>query len=114
MSREVAMDVLAHLAEDPSDTRSAAYAEPAPLRSSEAAEPSRTAREVEVLSHVAVGMSNREIARELHLSLSTVKTHLEHAFTKLEVSDRTQAAWRAAEWNLLPEQITANRSIELT
>ncbi len=114
MNRELAMDVLADLAEDTSETRSAPYAEPAPLRSSEAKEPSLTPREVEVLSHVAVGMSNREIARELHLSLSTVKTHLEHAFSKLEVSDRTQAAWRAAEWNLLPEQITANRSIDLT
>ena len=113
MNRELAMQALANLAENASERRSAPYAEPAPPRSSEAKEPSLTPREVEVLSHIAVGMSNREIARELHLSLSTVKTHLEHAFSKLEVSDRTQAALRAAEWNLLPEQITANRSMEL-
>src|SRR3712207_5360509 len=69
-----------------------------------------TPREVEVLSHVAVGKSNREIARELHLSLSTVKTHLEHIFSKLEVNDRAQAAFRAAELNLLPEQTVENRS----
>jgi DNA-binding NarL/FixJ family response regulator len=113
MNRELAMNVLANLAEDASETRSAPYAEPAPLGSSEAKEPSLTPREVDVLSHVAVGKSNRKIARELHLSLSTVKTHLEHIFSKLEVNDRAQAVFRAAELNLLPEQTVENRSIEL-
>ncbi len=112
VNRELAMQVLTNLAEDASERRTAPYAESAPLRTSEARESLLTPREVEVLSRIAEGKSNREIARELHLSLSTVKTHLEHIFSKLKVNDRTQAAFRAAELNLLPEQILANRSIE--
>jgi DNA-binding NarL/FixJ family response regulator len=110
INRELAMQVLANLTEDASERRAASNA--ASLRSSKATASPLTPREVEVLSHIAVGKSNREIARELHLSLSTVKTHLEHAFSKLEVGDRTQAALRAAELNLLPELIIANQSID--
>ncbi len=112
VNRELAMQALANLTEHASDRRAAPYAAP-PGPSKPTASP-LTPREVEVLSHIALGKSNREIARELHLSISTVKTHLERIFSKLEVSDRTQAALRAAELNLLPEQITANRSIDLT
>jgi DNA-binding NarL/FixJ family response regulator len=60
-----------------------------------------TAREVDVLRLVAQGRTNQEIARDLTLSVSTVKTHLEHILAKLEVSDRTQAAVRAIERGLL-------------
>jgi DNA-binding NarL/FixJ family response regulator len=60
-----------------------------------------TPREREVLRLVARGYTNQEIATELTLSLSTVKTHLEHIIAKLDVSDRTQAAVRAAELGLL-------------
>lgn len=52
-------------------------------------------REIEVLSLVARGSSNREIGRELHLSEATVKTHLIHIFDKLGVSDRTAAVTAA-------------------
>jgi DNA-binding NarL/FixJ family response regulator len=48
-------------------------------------------REVEVLTWVAKGASNKEIARSLHISEATVKSHLLHIFAKLEVTDRTQA-----------------------
>jgi DNA-binding NarL/FixJ family response regulator len=60
-----------------------------------------TPREREVLRLVARGYTNQEIATELTLSRSTVKTHLEHIIAKLDVSDRTQAAVRAAELGLL-------------
>ncbi len=53
---------------------------------------------------LAAGRTNREITRDLHLSLSTVKTHLEHIMDKLEVSDRTQAALKAVELGLGPER----------
>ena len=59
-----------------------------------------TARELEVLRLLAAGMTNREISRELVISLSTVKTHVEHIIAKLGVSDRTQAAVRAVELGL--------------
>ena len=50
-----------------------------------------SARELEVLSLVSGGASNKEIARSLHLSEATVKSHLIHLFGKLGVTDRTAA-----------------------
>ena len=61
-----------------------------------------TPRETEVLYLLAAGRTNRQMASELHLSLSTVKRHVEHIIEKLEVSDRTQAAVRAIDLGLLP------------
>lgn len=58
-------------------------------------------REVEILAAVARGLANREIARELFISEATVKTHLVHAFTKLDVDSRTAAVARAREEGLL-------------
>ena len=63
-----------------------------------------TPREREVLRLVAGGQTNQEIGRQLALSVSTVKTHLEHIIAKLGVSDRTQAAVRAVELGLLAPQ----------
>ncbi len=52
-------------------------------------------REVEVLQLMAQGMSNQEIAKELFLSSTTVKTHVSHILTKLGVRDRVQAVVEA-------------------
>jgi DNA-binding NarL/FixJ family response regulator len=51
-----------------------------------------TSREREVLAQIADGRSNREIARLLHVSEKTVKTHVSAVLAKLGVADRTQAA----------------------
>ncbi|KQV03234.1 MULTISPECIES: response regulator transcription factor [unclassified Kitasatospora] len=58
-----------------------------------------TEREREVLSHIADGRSNREIARALHLSEKTVKTHVSNVLMKLDLADRTQAALWAVRNN---------------
>lgn len=53
-----------------------------------------TAREIEVMSFVARGLSNAEIADTLVVSVRTVHKHLEHVFTKLDVQTREQATTR--------------------
>jgi DNA-binding NarL/FixJ family response regulator len=58
-------------------------------------------REVEVLSLVAEGMSNKEIAAKLHLVEGTVKVHLTNILAKLEVSDRTQAILAAVKRGII-------------
>ncbi len=58
-------------------------------------------RELEVLALVAAGKTNQEIARELFVALSTVKTHVKSIYGKLNVRNRTQAVSRARELELL-------------
>jgi DNA-binding NarL/FixJ family response regulator len=65
------------------------------------AEEALSAREIEVLGAVARGLSNRGIARELHVSEATVKTHLVHVFAKLGVDDRTAAVTVALERGII-------------
>ncbi|MDP8928341.1 MAG: response regulator transcription factor [Actinomycetota bacterium] len=55
------------------------------------AEEALSSREIEVLACLARGLSNRDIARRLHISQATVKTHLVHIFGKLGVDNRTAA-----------------------
>ncbi|HUD13856.1 MAG TPA: LuxR C-terminal-related transcriptional regulator [Terracidiphilus sp.] len=61
-----------------------------------------TARELEILTLVARGFSNREIASQLFVSENTVKTHCARAFDKLGAARRTQAVQRGKELGLLP------------
>jgi two-component system, NarL family, response regulator DegU len=60
-----------------------------------------TPRELEVLGYTKLGLTNRQIGRELGISPGTVKRHIEHIIAKLGVSDRTQAVVRALELGLL-------------
>lgn len=59
-------------------------------------------RELEVLDLLAQGYSNQEIAEALFVSLSTVKTHNQNLFEKLDVKRRTQAVEKAKRLNLIP------------
>ena len=60
-----------------------------------------TERELDVLRLLARGSANKEIGAALHISESTVKTHVANIFQKLDVSDRTEAVTAALRRGLL-------------
>lgn len=59
-------------------------------------------RELDVLTLMAMGLSNEEIAGKLFVSLNTVKTHSSNIFSKLDVKRRTQATEKAKRLNIIP------------
>lgn len=59
-----------------------------------------SAREMEILELLVEGLSNDQMAAQLHLSKDTVKTHMRHVLNKLAVADRTQAAVKAIKSGL--------------
>ena len=72
-------------------TPAAAIAQPAPNPLAQL-----SAREQEVLAQIALGASNKEIARTLSIAETTVKIHVQHILRKLDLSSRVQAAVYAA------------------
>ncbi|MDG5789148.1 response regulator transcription factor [Evansella sp. AB-P1] len=62
-----------------------------------------TMREKEVLALIGQGKTNKDIAETLHIGIKTVKTHVSHILSKLEVEDRTQAAIYANKHHLTKE-----------
>jgi LuxR family maltose regulon positive regulatory protein len=85
--------VLGEGAGEPAPSRPAA---PAPVLAEPLSE-----RELEVLALAAAGLSNREIAGRLIVTVGTVKTHIHNILGKLEVRNRTQAVTRARELGLV-------------
>lgn len=59
-----------------------------------------TERELEILDHLTLGKSNKQIARDLHLSPNTIKTHLTNLYDKLGAKNRTQAVIKANELSI--------------
>ena len=86
------------------------FARSAPPRIAPARLQELTPRELEILIHVARGMSNGEIAEELVLSQATVKTHVKRVLAKLDVRDRVQAVVLAYEAGLVTPGESARRS----
>jgi DNA-binding CsgD family transcriptional regulator len=86
----------------PAADRSAAPAAPFAPNRAEQQSLGITDRELEILTLIARGLSNREIATELFISENTVKTHCSRAFDKLGAARRTQAVQRGKELGLLP------------
>jgi DNA-binding NarL/FixJ family response regulator len=60
-----------------------------------------TQRELQVLRHLALGLSNKEIASSLEISVETVKEHVQHLLRKMDATDRTQAAVWAVRQGLV-------------
>ena len=60
-----------------------------------------TSREIEVLTRIAEGRTNKEIANELYISEKTVKNHITNVFKKLKVSDRTEAVVQAMKKSII-------------
>jgi len=77
------------------------FLDPPPLLREEDVQGSLTSKECEVVALLALGHSNKQIARALYVSDATVKTHLQHIYTKLGVQNRFGALSRAAELDLL-------------
>jgi LuxR family maltose regulon positive regulatory protein len=86
------------LAAFPLDQQSAAAAETQPP----SVEP-LSAREVQVLTLLSQGLSNKEIAARLYLSVRTVKWYTSNIYAKLGVASRTQAIAKARQLQILPE-----------
>ena len=63
--------------------------------------PLLTSREVEVLELLADGLGNKEVAKHLLVSEATVKAHLSHIYTKLDVETRTGAVTKAIEQRII-------------
>lgn len=63
-----------------------------------------TPRELEVLAYLAEGISNKDIAEDMNISIYTVKRHISGIIEKLAVSDRTQAAVKALKIGLVKKQ----------
>ena len=88
-------DLLAVLQRHLIEMRERALASASPL--DDTGEIEFTPREAEILSWVARGHSNEEIATIVGIATSTVRKHLEHAFEKLGVRSRAEAVWRLNE-----------------
>ncbi len=79
-----------------------ALAAPAPQKSNIGQD--LTAREKEVLVFLVAGLSNGDIAQKMHVSVAAVKYHVSNIFSKLNVSNRTEAATLALEHNLVDKK----------
>jgi len=71
-------------------------------------------REIEILRLVATGATNHQVARALHISPNTVKTHLRNIFVKLDVSSRTEATLYAVQHGLVDVATVQEPRIEET
>ena len=66
-----------------------------------------TERELSVLFYLSMGLTNEEIADKIHISVHTVKAHLESIYYKLKVANRVQAAMKAVSLGLVDTKAIA-------
>ncbi|HMN31529.1 MAG TPA: response regulator transcription factor, partial [Caldilineaceae bacterium] len=70
-----------------------------------------SAREMEILTYIIQGLSNKEIARGLKISQQTVKNHISNLLRKVGVEDRTQAAVLALRRGWVRLEMTSRRDV---
>ena len=58
-------------------------------------------REKEILQHLHLGLKNEDIAKQLNISLHTVKNHIKNILAKLKVKNRTQGLAKAIDFDLI-------------
>jgi DNA-binding NarL/FixJ family response regulator len=78
------------------------FSQPEPPPPSAGSPDGLTARETEVLTLIAEGLTNQELARRLHVSTATVKTHINNLFAKTGLKDRAGAVRYAYTYGLAP------------
>ncbi len=78
------------------------------------ATPRLTSRQLELVHHLARGLTNRQIARELGLSEATVRTHLFNIYERLGVSSRTAAVMRVLDQSPVPAGVTQRPLVAAT
>jgi DNA-binding CsgD family transcriptional regulator len=71
-----------------------------PVMDKQSAFPELTSREFEVLELIAQAYNNHEIAKKLNISIKTVSNHISNIFSKLQVSDRSEAIFKARDAGL--------------
>jgi DNA-binding NarL/FixJ family response regulator len=104
LDQELAMQLLQRLTSEENQRHTTSLPESVRKRQEETLAEPLTNREIEILRLLALGKTNRQLAQELRVSISTVKTYIQRVIGKLGVSGRTQAVVRAAELGLLPDQ----------
>ena len=89
---------------DPPDALVRAIRGPASCPRANSGEPSLSQRELEVLRYLATGLSKKEIARFMHISVNTVNRHTENLMAKLDIHDRVRLTRYAMQEGLLEPQ----------
>ena len=84
----------------PAESRVSPVPQPGPAPEQPLIDP-LSERELEVLRLIAEGLTNREIAARLTVVIGTIKAHTSNIYSKLGVSNRTQAVTKAQELNIL-------------
>ena len=98
--REYATHLLAQFETEPPLPAAAQQTAPPAAREQALVEP-LSPRELEVLHHIALGRTNKEIAQELIVAPGTIKAHTSSIYRKLDVANRTEAVARARQLDLL-------------
>ncbi len=101
LDQMLAMRLLQRLADEDNRKTEQPAPEPAKKRQKEPLPEALTPRELDVLRLLAQGQTNRQISQSLSVALTTVKNHVQRVISKLDVSDRTQAAVKAIQLGLI-------------